>query len=54
LRTQETDKEESALFFCSLRWLHVEFLPLGNTIQKQQGVSSFHNPSLFTFPNLWK
>ncbi len=38
LGTQETDKRRKCIvFFCSLRWLHVEFLPLlGNTIQKQQ------------------
>ncbi len=57
LGTQETDKRRKCIvFFCSLRWLHVEFLPLlGNTIQKQQGVSSFHNPSLIYFSQLvWK
>jgi hypothetical protein len=54
LGTQETDKRRKCIvFFCSLRWLHVEFLPLlGNTIQKQQGVSSFHNPSLIYFSQL--
>lgn len=53
--TQETDKEESALFSAHWDGCHVEFLPLGNTIQKQQGESPpFTTLVSFTFPNLWK